>query len=547
MNLNWFDKDELFPKVIEQLQKVDIVLDIGCGIRPQNYICPLVHICCEPFEEYSEILIDKANQQTDRRFIILKAGWEETVKLFAPKSVDTIFLLDVIEHLDKEKGEELLRLTESIARKQVVIFTPLGYVPQEHPDGIDAWGLNGGAWQEHKSGWMPNDFNDSWDIYACKEFHFIDHNGNPFDAPYGAFWAIKTFDSEKTKVLFLVQSCIPEAKQDEYLPILKNTIHSIKQQTKDNSLQVHIVISDDGSGYLKDLIDSNINIGFLSQENLDKVNQKYNLNINELVYAPESEYFRKADLFNFYLKQKGNLYDLVIFLDDDHNFVKNDSLERFVKHYKQGYNFIVGRYYHPACRFRTVNNGMYNWGIQGTTYAVSYSILETINFFSESVREWGFAEDYDIFRKAYLSSLKSDVKAVFDGNIITVDNISGRWQYCINKIGGFEIGVKKFEEEHGITFKKAAIGMEKWMSVIPDEYGLSEFIIQNIDLEDYFSFGKLLQKSKISLKEIKFIIIWRKIRWKLVMLRSNFSRLFLSERQIEFVKNKIRYQKPTQY
>ena len=212
MNLYWLEKDRLFSKAIRRLQKVNIVLDIGCGIRPQGYICPLVHICCEPFEEYCEVLTNQVRQKTDSHFIILRAGWEEAIKFFTPKSVDTVFLLDVIEHLDKQEGLELLRLTELIARRQIVIFTPLGYMPQKHPDGIDAWGLNGGEWQEHKSGWLPEDFNQSWDIYACKEFHFTDHAGNLFDKPYGAFWAIKTVqnnDSLTNRINTLINSCLP--------------------------------------------------------------------------------------------------------------------------------------------------------------------------------------------------------------------------------------------------------------------------------------------------------------------------------------------------
>ena len=483
MNLNWFDKDELFPKVIEQLQKVDIVLDIGCGIRPQNYICPLVHICCEPFEEYSEILIDKANQQTDRRFIVLKAGWEEAVKLFAPKSVDTIFLLDVIEHLDKEKGEELLRLTESIARKQVVIFTPLGYVPQEHPDGIDAWGLNGGAWQEHKSGWLPDDFDDSWDIYACKEFHFIDHNGNPFDKPYGAFWAIKTFDHEKTKVLFLIQSYIPKVKHDEYFFIFKNTINSIKQQKIDDSLQVNIVITDDGSDYLKDFIDNNVDINFLSKESLDIIKSKYDLDIDEIVSTSESNYFRKADLFNFYLKQKGSKYDLIIFLDDDHNFIRNDSLEKFIKHYNTGYNFIIGNLYYPIHHLYDIDSTC-----QGTTYAMSYDALKRINFFNEKVKEWGFGEDADIFYKSYLATQKNIIKAIFDTNIITVDNISSRWSNCIKTAGGIEEGIKKFEQYHNVDYHNCIPSKKLWMDIIYNEYGFRKSIIRSMTLNDYLKY-----------------------------------------------------------
>jgi hypothetical protein len=191
MGVIWLEKGNLFPVVLQHLKNVDIVLDIGCGIRPQKYVRPLVHICCEPFDQYVKHLQEKIENEYDRTYVIIKATWEEAVRFFPPKSVDTIFLVDVIEHLEKDKAIKLLKATEIIARWQVAVFTPLGYLPQHSADGKDAWGLDGGIWQEHKSGWYPQDFDDSWEIYAAKEFHTIDNKNKPFKKSYGAIWAIK--------------------------------------------------------------------------------------------------------------------------------------------------------------------------------------------------------------------------------------------------------------------------------------------------------------------------------------------------------------------
>jgi hypothetical protein len=76
--------------------------------------------------------------------------------------------VDIIEHLEKDEGMKLLKCTENIARSQVVIFTPYGILPQSHPDGKDAWGLNGCDWQQHKSGWLPEDFDSSYEILPVK-------------------------------------------------------------------------------------------------------------------------------------------------------------------------------------------------------------------------------------------------------------------------------------------------------------------------------------------------------------------------------------------
>jgi len=172
------------------------LLDIGCGIAPQNYIHPQVHICCEPYKEYvARLQNDISNMDVkDRQYVVLNMGWHEVVRYFPEKSVDTIILADVIEHLEKEEGRELLRATEKIARQQVILFTPYGFMPQHLDSSTDGWGLSGGAWQEHKSGWMPEDFEgDGWQFIAAREYHTEDSLGQRLEKPYGAFWAVKTY------------------------------------------------------------------------------------------------------------------------------------------------------------------------------------------------------------------------------------------------------------------------------------------------------------------------------------------------------------------
>jgi SAM-dependent methyltransferase len=64
---------------------------------------------------------------------------------FPSRSFDCVLASDVIEHLDKEAGDNLIRAMERIARRRVVIFTPNGFLPQR------AYG--GNPFQEHLSGW----------------------------------------------------------------------------------------------------------------------------------------------------------------------------------------------------------------------------------------------------------------------------------------------------------------------------------------------------------------------------------------------------------
>src|SRR3972149_7245575 len=204
-NVRWVDREKLFEEAAGAFESVEVVLDIGCGIMPQKLIQPRVHICFDPFPQYIEYLQEKVKNETDRTYVIVNGDWDDAVTKLAPKSVDTIILSDVIEHLKKEDGKRLLAASEKIARRQIAIFTPLGFVPQNHPDGKDAWGLDGGKWQKHLSGWDPDkDFTSEWTIIGSKQFHFKDNKGEILKEPWGAFWAIKTLESNftpKNKIL----------------------------------------------------------------------------------------------------------------------------------------------------------------------------------------------------------------------------------------------------------------------------------------------------------------------------------------------------------
>lgn len=60
-------------------------------------------------------------------------------------SFDAVMALDLIEHLEKEEGLDLLKEMERVASKKAILFTPNGFVPQSSYDN--------NPWQVHKSGW----------------------------------------------------------------------------------------------------------------------------------------------------------------------------------------------------------------------------------------------------------------------------------------------------------------------------------------------------------------------------------------------------------
>jgi cyclopropane fatty-acyl-phospholipid synthase-like methyltransferase len=189
---SYAERDGLLAAALGRMKPADTVLDIGCGINPQSYIHPFLHICCEPSAEYVGHLRDRLRERQDRVWVVLNMDWRGVVEHIPPGSVDSIFLVDVIEHLEKEPARELLAKTLALAPRQVILFTPLGFMPQHHENGRDAWGLGGVSWQEHRSGWTPEDFDETWEAVVCKDYHQADNLNRPLKDPFGAFWAIWT-------------------------------------------------------------------------------------------------------------------------------------------------------------------------------------------------------------------------------------------------------------------------------------------------------------------------------------------------------------------
>lgn len=125
------------------------VVDIGPGIKPMGWYESKRHICVEPCWQYA---------------LRLRSAGFETVEKTAidylqpmPRAITrdmAIYMLDSLEHMEQTEGERVLQAAVALRPKQIVVFTPHGYLPQHG----DAWNLGGEYWQEHRSGWLPEQF-----------------------------------------------------------------------------------------------------------------------------------------------------------------------------------------------------------------------------------------------------------------------------------------------------------------------------------------------------------------------------------------------------
>lgn len=189
MGVTWAERDEVDALVRALIVPTDVVLDVGPGIVPQRYVVPSVHICVEPHRPYLERL---RMEHPEPRYVLLNSAWGESMRLLLDDSVDTVFALDFIEHLEKDAGRDFLAEAERVARRQIVVYTPLGFYRQDYhgPEAADRWGMDGGWWQTHRSGWELEDF-AGWEIVVCSDWHTVDEFEQPLEVPCGALWGVK--------------------------------------------------------------------------------------------------------------------------------------------------------------------------------------------------------------------------------------------------------------------------------------------------------------------------------------------------------------------
>lgn len=140
------------------------ILDVACGLSLKSkYIPASIRVGVDIYSEYFKHI------KSDVPYTVVKWDVRKLDEVFMPKSFDVVIALDIIEHLEKEEGLKLLEDCEKIARKAVVIETPLGYIPQN----IDILGHGGHHWQTHRSGWISRDFSKQGYKVKIRDYKMI--------------------------------------------------------------------------------------------------------------------------------------------------------------------------------------------------------------------------------------------------------------------------------------------------------------------------------------------------------------------------------------
>lgn len=123
----------------KELSNCDSVLDLGCGYNSPIQYCNIpFSVGVEIFEPY----LQKSKKKGIHNQYI-KSDIREIE--FKPKSFDVVLCGEILEHLTKEEGYELIKKMKKWTKNKIVITTPNGYLWQDSYDS--------NLLQEHKSGW----------------------------------------------------------------------------------------------------------------------------------------------------------------------------------------------------------------------------------------------------------------------------------------------------------------------------------------------------------------------------------------------------------
>lgn len=87
--------DEILENFPHHILKTQSILDVGCSLRPQEFIHSSLHILLELFSEYVDILRYRFDDEPN--YIILQGMAEEALPFMTENSIDSLFFLDVIE------------------------------------------------------------------------------------------------------------------------------------------------------------------------------------------------------------------------------------------------------------------------------------------------------------------------------------------------------------------------------------------------------------------------------------------------------------------
>ncbi len=153
----------------DSTKECESVLDLGCGKDSIIKYCNIKDsLGVDAFEPY---ILESRENKIHNKYILKNINDVE----FNPNSFDAVIALEVLEHLPKGEGMNLLKKMERWAKKKVIISCPNGFVSQD--------GYDNNSFQKHLSSWTPEEFREKgYEIFGFHGFKKL--RGHMSDVKY---------------------------------------------------------------------------------------------------------------------------------------------------------------------------------------------------------------------------------------------------------------------------------------------------------------------------------------------------------------------------
>ena len=136
--------------------KNSTVLDVGCGDKQIIKSLIGLHTTLDIWKKFEPDVIWDLN--------ILPLPFQDN-------AFEIVLMLDVIEHLNKENGEKLLKEVKRVTKNKIILFTPLWWTENIYYMNDPYSAYFGNEYERHQSLWFKEDFNDGWE--EIKELDFL--------------------------------------------------------------------------------------------------------------------------------------------------------------------------------------------------------------------------------------------------------------------------------------------------------------------------------------------------------------------------------------
>ncbi len=270
-----------------------------------------------------------------------------------------------------------------------------------------------------------------------------------------------------------IQHYTPPGQENVYREALKRCIDSVRRQ--DFAATVRVVVTDDGSAWSSELAGDDPDRLIRAHDRASLAGRAAFADIDAdlYLYKPRTGYFSKGVLWNAALAMAGS--KRLVFLDDDHHFLRSDSLSRYAALLDR-YELVVGdtREY----RFRDIDGvrhamrlGFDSPVVQGSNFALRRDLLQAVGGFDQRTFLWGTGDDPALFWKLFQHlrpvSPEAPRRACYAEAIVTENPYSGRWREdCRVDI---ELFLRDFLRLYGVhPNANPSRDRKNWMDRIPD-------------------------------------------------------------------------------